>query len=284
MTHLMYVRILADRPVGLVPGSYVVGEERPGATPVEVNRATGLPKTVGSADVLIVRDVPKAREPDEPSTTEATLLRASQPLPAREAEDALRGWRSSQHDRDAWRNAALQVVNTAVRALRITMRDPYAVELTDADLLGTAFGHVSPADAFKGADGTCFREGPAAIRKPSRSELLRRGEAVGLALRGAVAMLEGEELVALAAREANHGRLRSAAAALRAGRELLDAELLGAHDLPAGPSPGGRSAVGGIDPEVLIEEIAVLQDAMDRWRVTLPEPVEEPPLRVSPGP
>lgn len=142
MTHIVYVRILADRALGMVPGSYVVGEEGP--APAKRNRATGLAETVGTADVLIVRDVPKDREPHEPRTTEATLLRASQPLTERDAAAALAEWRGSPSDRDAWRAAALQVVNVAIRALRIEMRDAYAIELTDADLLDTTFGHVTP--------------------------------------------------------------------------------------------------------------------------------------------
>lgn len=78
-------------------------------------------------------------------------------------------------------------------------------------------------------------------------------------------MLEGEELLAAAAREANHGRVLAAVAVLDAARALLSREL-----------PPGSDALDGIrgldpgaaapDAATVLETVAGLQDALDAWR------------------
>jgi len=90
-------------------------------------------------------------------------------------------------------------------------------------------------------------------------------------------LLEGEELLAVAVREANHGRLRSAAAALDAARRLLAQEL-------------GIPVVDGdpptLDRDGLLAACGAAQDAVDRWRageepadIRLAEPAAAPRRR-----
>ncbi|CAB4909110.1 unannotated protein [freshwater metagenome] len=269
---LAYVRIGLDRPLPLPPGRNVIAAGPSGAKP---DRATGVERSEGGADVLEFelpdpadpgRGAPrkrKRRAPD-PAGTQfvVTLVRASEPLDARRAASVLEGWRRDPDEAGQWVGAALAAVNAAVRAHRLVQRDPYAVEVTLDDVLWGVVGHA-PADVVGGGGiGEQIDALGNRRRRESSSQRARPGEVTGLALTGGLALLEGEELISFAAREANHGRLGSAAAALEAGRRLLGTEL----DPRAADWLSRVQAPHGADATALLKVAEGLQDVVDHWR------------------
>lgn len=229
----------------------------------------------GGADVLdlevpgapeIARMAPRRRRGrEDPAGTQTvvTLVRASEPLDGRRAAAVLDEWRRDDAEVRRWLGAALAAVNQAIRAHRLALRDAYAVEVTLDDVLWAAVGCASADALGQGGVGEQLDALPRGRRRGSSAMRAKPGETVGLALTGELAMLEGEELVALAVREANHGRLRSASAALRAGRALLvdelDARAVAVLDTIA---PPGVSA----DAATLLAHAEQVQDVVDHWR------------------
>lgn len=269
---LAYVRLGVDRALPLATGRNVIAAGPSGADP---HRVTGVERDRGGADVLDlatadpvdpVRGAPKRRRrARDPAGTRfvVTLVRASEPLDAGRAAAVLEGWRRDQAEPRLWVGAALAAVNRAIRAHRLVHRDAYAVEVTLDDLLWAAVGHATADVLATGGVGDQVDALPGGRGRPSSSQRAKPGETVGRALTGQLALLEGEELVALAVREANHGRLRSASAALQAGRVLL-AEELDAHwasALERLPAPAATA-----DAVALLDAGAQLQDVVDHWR------------------
>jgi hypothetical protein len=268
---LAYVRLGLDRPLPLAPGRTVIAAGPSGAAP---HRVTGIERDPGGADVLDLeradpvdptRGAPKRRRraPD-PAGTQflVTLVRASEPLDPRRAQAVLDGWRRDTTEPEQWVGAALTAVNRAIQAHRIVQRDPYAVEVTVDDVLWAVVGHGSSDVLGTGGSG---EEADALGDRRTRanaSERAKPGEIIGLALTGGLALLEGEELVGLAVREANHGRLRSADAALRAGRTLLREEL----DPRAAGWLGRVPEPRGSDAAAVLACAQELQDVVDHWR------------------
>lgn len=271
-TQLAYVRLGLDRPLPLPPGRNVIAAGPSGAEP---HRVTGIARSPGGADVLDLeladpaepsRGAPKRkRRRADPAGTRfvVTLVRASEPLDAGHAAAVLEGWRRDHAETQLWVGAALAAVNQAIRAHRLVQRDAYAVEVTLDDLVWAAVGHA-PADVLgAGGAGEQLDALPQSRGRPSSSQRAKPGETIGQALTGGLALLEGEELVALAVREANHGRLRSAAAALQAGRDLLSTELDVRYASALDRLP---LAAPTADAAALLDAGGRLQDVVDHWR------------------
>lgn len=269
---LAYVRLGLDRALPLPAGRNVIAAGPSDATP---HRSTGVERSAGGADVLdleapdateIARMAPRRkRGRSDPAGTRfvVTLVRASEPLDDRRAAAVLEGWRRDPAESRLWVGAALAAVNQAIRAHRLVERDAYAVEVTLEDLLWAAVGHAPAEVLGAGGTGEQLDALPRGRGRPSSSQRAKPGETVGLALTGRLALLEGEELVAFAVREANHGRLRSAAAALQAGRTLLAGELDAryASTLERLPAPAVTA-----DAAALLDAAGHLQDVVDHWR------------------
>ncbi|MCK9247355.1 MAG: MlaD family protein [Solirubrobacteraceae bacterium] len=246
---LAYARVTIDRPIPVGAGHYVIGVEPPG----ESDRLTGITRTEASTDVLVVEH---ERAPGIGCA--ATLIRASEPLTSTEVERQLRAWRDEGVQAERWVGALLATINQAVRALRLTHRDPYAIEVTiddlDAAVVGCAEGRVLTAGGS--GDEVDVLRGKKRRRR-SITQRARPGEIVARALAGTLPMREGEELISFAVREANHGRLRSAAAAIEASRRLL-AEVI---DLP-----GDTWSAPGLEADTVLAACEAVQERLDRWR------------------
>lgn len=270
-TQLAYVRLGLDRPLPLSTGRNVIAA---GPSEHDPHRVTGIARDPGGADVLDLeladpgdpaRGAPKRRRrAADPAGTRfvVTLVRASEPLEPARAAAILEGWRRDGAEPRLWVGAALTAANRAIQAHRLVHRDPYAVEITVDDLLWAVVGHASSDVLGTGGTGEQIDALGSRRGRSNASQRARPGEVTGLALTGGLALLEGEELVSVAVREANHGRLRSATAALAAGRDLLGHELdpRAAGWLSRVPEPRD------LDAAALLSSATELQDVVDHWR------------------
>ncbi len=246
---LAYVRVVLDRPLPLEPGRYVVPSEDAGPPPDPVR---GL---VHGSDALLVGPGPSGSA----APRAAVLVRAGAPLRADEAQRQRRAWRAGDGAPDRWIGAALTLLNRGIRAHRLMARDPYALELTRDDVAAAGVG-CAPGAALVGGrwDPAELDVTPPAPPWPrGAADRARPGARVALALAGADHLLEGEELLATAVREANHGRLRVAAVALDGARRLLEEDV--GRPLGAGARPAPER-------EALLAACAHVQDAVDDWR------------------
>jgi hypothetical protein len=264
MTKLAYVRIGIDRILELPDGQFVIGIAE------EVD-------TRASADVLDLRridiKVGKRIKPgprgqrlraDGPERTIATVIRAATPLNRAEADDALRQWKGDRENSARWTSAAIAVVNRAIQAHRIAWRDPYATELTTEDLWLARLGVADAQTLASGGAGEEIDVLPTRRVRESSSDRAKPGEIMANALSGTLELFEGEELLALATREINHDRLRSAAGAVIAARDVLAGELP-----PDGPRTAVAEALAGAMPQAASDLLAAIeeaQDALDGWR------------------
>lgn len=268
---LAYVRLGLDRALPLPTGRNVIAAGPSGA---RRNRVTGVERDQAGADVLdletpdpekAARTAPRRRRRDaDPAGTRfvVTLVRASEPLDASTAASVLEGWRRDHAETQRWVGAALAAVNRAIRAHRLVHRDPYAMEVTLDDVVWAAVG-CAPAEVLgTGGAGEQLNAMPKGRGRLTSTQRARPGETVGLALTGGLPLLEGEELAAVAVREANHGRLRSALAALGAARQVLHEELTG----PAAAAASALDARVDADPDAIFAAAEALQDVVDRWR------------------
>jgi hypothetical protein len=263
---LAYVRVVLDRPLPIEPGRYVIPTGEPAS---EEDRFTGVARGVAGADALLVGLGAPAGTRD--GVAEATLVRASEPLRPDEAAAQRRQWKDDRDEVDQWVGAALAVLNRALRAYRVVQRDPYAIDLTLDDLEQAAVGCL-PGDLLSDGerDDQELDVTPGGRRRRrNASERARPGAIVARALAGELPLLEGEELLAAAVREADHGRLRGGAAILQAARGLLERELGLRWDAP--PPAEER--------EALLVACEELQDAVDRWRAG-----EDPAVAAEPAP
>ncbi|WP_026909869.1 hypothetical protein [Patulibacter minatonensis] len=268
---LAYVRLGLDRALPIPPGRNVIAAGPSGA---RGDRVTGVARDQGGADVLdlevpepekVSRTAPKRRRraPDPAGTRfVVTLVRASEPLDASAGASVLEGWRRDEAEAQRWVGAALAAVNRAIRAQRLVHRDPYAVEVTLDDVVWAAVGCAAADVLAVGGAGEQLSALPRSRGRMTSSQRAQPGETVGLALTGGLPLLEGEELVAFAVREANHGRVRSALAALDAAGDLLAEELSGL----AATRVGSVDVRIAAEPEAILTAAEQLQDVVDRWR------------------
>lgn len=274
MTRLAYVRIGIDRALDLPDGRFVIAPD--GST--HDDRVTGELSARASGDVLDLRRVEagsgkrlaaaaggRRAESGGPEHTIATIVRAATPLDRRGAAAALEQWKRDADDLGRWVDAALAIVNRAIRAHRLVWRDPYLVELTGEDLWMACVGHASAQGLAAGTAGDEVDALPQQRAKQSVGDRARPGEVVASALAGTLPLLQGEELVAFAAREVNHGRLQGAAAALAAGARLLSAELGRGSLDGAAVEEIARGAANG-SAAALLAAISGIQDVLDGWR------------------
>jgi hypothetical protein len=167
----------------------------------------------------------------------ATVVRPEPFASLSEAEAWLAAVRGSADELQAELNAALAIVNRALRAQRLAAADPYVAELSTAALLGARVGHGS-GEAL--ADG---RYGEAAEIPLSRKPRVKRSmeapeERFAALLGGREAPLVAEELVLRARADLDGGRVREAALQARVALEALLAERAGSN------VAGFRDAVG----------------------------------------
>lgn len=264
MTKLAYVRIGIDRVLELPDGQFVIGvaegdETRASADVVDLRR---IEITAGKR----IKSGPRGQRLRAvgPERTIATIIRAATPLTGDEAAEAMRGWKDDRVSGERWTAAATAVVNRAIQARRIAWRDPYSTEITTEDLWVAKLGVADAQTLATGGSGEEIDVLPSRRFRESASDRAKPGQLIATALAGTLELFEGEELLALAVREVNHERLRSAVGAMAAARDVLAEELP-----PDGPRTAVAEALAGSGPRSavdLLDSIEHAQDALDGWR------------------
>jgi hypothetical protein len=195
---------------------------------------------------------PKDSDPDavseRPPLTRLTVIRPQ----ALGGPDAARAWLATLRDDDeairAELRGALELVNLAIAAQRVSSLDPHLPDVSPDRALVVRIGFGSGDEV---ADGL-FTEAidvPRATRR-RRLETLRPQERIAAVLAGRDRVRPGDELLLRARADLDAGRLRQAALQLRVGLEALLAE-----------SRDGAPAAEARDLEALDERRAITGEA-----------------------
>lgn len=231
-TWLPVVQMEFTHGIGVPEGSYVQLSDDVAAT------------TFGGGDCLHVRvveapPVPRRRrrtvDTSEPEAAAVPVTRASAVFASRyfaAEKDAMRwldGIRRDSADQADLCAEALRLLNRAVRAVRVTVPDPYAMDLDALDPRATRIG-VSRPDGVAAGRWVGLFELPVDV--PKRRSLLSPQEFdVYDAVRRAVAtdlhLFDAEDVAVRALLDLAHDRPRAAAAQARAAAALLKEELAG---------------------------------------------------------
>jgi hypothetical protein len=173
-------------------------------------------------------------EPEPVPTSRATIAR-SQPFGSEEAASA---WLADA-DLEAERDAAIAVLNRALRAQRAAAADPYVGEVSAERALVVRIGYGSGEDVADGRFGECV-ELPRFVRGRVKRSMEAPEERFAALLSGREEIHPAEELVLRARADLNAGRPAEAALQSRVAIEALLALLDGAA---AEPVAAHREAV-----------------------------------------
>ena len=214
------------------------------------------------------RDLASA-EPEPVPTTRVTVVRP-EPFPARaEADEWLTGVRSSGGDEEL--NAALLVLNRALRAWRSAAADPYSVDVTTERALVARIGFGDGESVASGRYAEAW-ELPAFGARRVRRSMESPEERYAAILGGRDRGLAGEELVLRARMDLDAGRVREAALQARVALEALLAELPSGGrennligDRGVIGDAANRALTGEVPPEVAGE----LTSAIERMEASL---------------
>lgn len=201
------------------------GRYRVGDPPEDVLVLSAHGAAIAEGGLLRRRRRPSgtADEPEAVTVQRVALVRAAQPLGLSTASSWLRGTATDAELRATWVGAALQAANVAIRAHRLAVADPYAVEVTAADV---RVARLIVASAEQLAAGTWeeARAVPARRGDRTRDEEVRSGAQVAAALAGRQALGDAHDLALRALLDLEHGRPRAAAMGLQAAVLLGTAE------------------------------------------------------------
>jgi hypothetical protein len=243
---------------------------------------TGVTMKPSTADVLVVGVVSapavrprlrrRAREADADATDApvalllATFVRGAQPMPDRaRADSLLDAVAGSEEEQERWVEDGLEVVNRAIRGYRAGARDPYVTEVAQRDARRVRIGYGSREEVADGRWHRALVLPPPVGARASREERIAPTELTADVLAGRRGVLETEDVLLRAYVDLDHGRLRAAAAQLRAAIDLLGAEL-GADGDPDLVDLGAQAAALGTDPEEAERLIASVEAIVDRHR------------------
>jgi hypothetical protein len=162
-------------------------------------------------------------DPEPVTVQRVALARVAQPLGRSTARSWLRGTATDAELRATWVGAALRAANRAIRAHRLAVGDPYAVEVTAAD---ARVARLIVASAEQLAAGTWeeARAVPAHRGDRTRDEEVRSGAQVAAALAGRQSLGDAHDLALRALLAHEHARARAAAMGLQAAVRLGAAE------------------------------------------------------------
>ena len=240
------VQLEFTHALGPPAGRYTVREDAPSGN-------GAAPGAAGSADVLVIQveGAPPARRrllrsrvraakpgatPAEVPIVVATLVKGTSALAGRAEGDALL---AELHDggsrAEQWVAEGLAVVNRAITAYRLCAGDPHAVGVTRQDARTVRVGYGTGELVFHGSWEQAIEVPPPRAPKVKREVSLMPQQGVAAVLSAGAPLLEAEELILRAGLDLEQGRERAAAVGLRAGLDLLRAELRD-QDL----SPGAR--------------------------------------------
>ncbi len=292
---LPFVELEFTNGLGPAEGRYLV--RPPDADPVARTAAapgSGIGPTVpvGSADVLLIRveggapassrwagrgrarRIEGAAAPAPVPLYRAALLLGTRAYPDRRAAAAeLDGWRQRPQDAAPLVDAALAVLNRAVRAYRAAAADPYVVEVARGDARAVRVGYGGEP-LSRGAWDDAVQLPDDRPRRAPRAERLRPVEIVADVLARRREVLDGEDVLLRAVLDIEQGRPRVAAAQLalavallRDAREGPGARLYG---IDARVEALRRGLAGGQPEGASCEELNALArevgEAIDAWR------------------
>jgi hypothetical protein len=212
-----------------------------------------------------------AAEPEPVPTSRATIAR-SQPF---DSEEAASKWLAGA-DLDAERDAAIGVLNRALRAQRAAAADPYVGEVSAERALVVRIGYGSGEDVADGRFGEAV-ELPRFAGRRARRSMEAPEERFAALLGGREEIHPAEELVLRARADLNAGRPAEAALQCRVAIEALlalledsteaarieahrEAVAAAANEALRGPLPGEHGAT-------LEEAVAAMEQALKRRRL-----------------
>jgi hypothetical protein len=259
-----FIQFEFTHSIGPHAGRYVVerrngrDEEDEDAPPPVLTRAeelTGVTRTVGTADILVMtavlapqaqmrlrrksRYVQSGSSPDEVPLMLATYVKGTEPLDdKRRAAEVLDLVRTSEDEQERWITEGMEVINLAIRAYRAGARDPYVVEVTPRDARRTRIGYGSTEELRDGGWQAAVELVPPSTRGWLKRPDLRPSETIASVLAHRKPVLECEDVLVRAYIDLDHGRTRAAAQQVRGAMALLASELSGLD----GESPGAGGA------------------------------------------
>jgi len=210
-------------------------------------------------------------EPEPVPTSRATIAR-SQPFGSEEEAAA---WLASA-DLEAERDAALAVLNRALRAQRAAAADPYVGEVSAERALVARIGYGSGEDVADGRFGEAVELPRFAGRRVKRS-MEAPEERFAALLGGREEIHPAEELVLRARADLNAGRPAEAALQCRVAIEALLALLSDPADaarvephreaVAAAANEALRDTIGGGSVAALEDAVAAMEQALKRRRL-----------------
>jgi len=230
----------------------------------------GAPQRAGLMGGRRARPVSDA-EPEPVPTSRATIAR-SQPFGSEEEAAA---WLASA-DLEAERDAALAVLNRALRAQRAAAADPYVGEVSAERALVARIGYGSGEDVADGRFGEAVELPRVAGRRVKRS-MEAPEERFAALLGGREEIHPAEELVLRARADLNAGRPAEAALQCRVAIEALLALLSDPADaarvephreaVAAAANEALRDTIGGGSVAALEDAVAAMEQALKRRRL-----------------
>jgi hypothetical protein len=210
-------------------------------------------------------------EPEPVPTSRATVVRAA-PFPS--AEDAS-SWLNGL-DLETERDAAVVVLNRALRAQRAAAADPYVSEVSADRALVVRIGYGSGAEVADGRFGEAV-ELPRFVGGRVKRSMEAPEERFAALLGGREELHPAEELVLRARADLNAGRPAEAALQCRVAIEALlalledsaDGERVGAHRgaVAAAANEALRGPMGAGSAPALEEAVTAMEAALTRRRL-----------------
>jgi hypothetical protein len=230
-------------------------------------------------------------EPEPVPTSRATIVRSAPFASAEEAADWLAGLRSGSAGERGGESAlgsevdaAVAVLNRALRAHRAAAADPYVAELAASRALVVRVGYGSGEEVADGRYVEAY-ELPRGGTRRARRSMEAPEERFAMLLSGRVEALPAEELVLRARADLNAGRPREAALQARVAIEALLAALDDGTEGGAAPAAAIasvtshrdavaaaanaalRGEVPGDSTAALEEAVAAMEQALKRHRL-----------------
>jgi hypothetical protein len=208
-------------------------------------------------------------DPEPVPISRATVVRP-EPFPTRaDASAWLETLRRDERAALAQRDAAIRVVNRALRAQRAAAADPYAADVSAERSLVTRIGYGLGEALAEGRFAEAFELRPAAPRRLKRS-MEAPEERFAALLGGRERALVAEELILRARCDLDADRPREAALQARVALEALAAELPGVDLDPwrGAIADAANEALSG-EPErsALEEAVAAMEGVLRRHRL-----------------
>jgi hypothetical protein len=211
----------------------------------------------------------EAADPEPVPTSRATVVRPEPFLSLVPASAWLETLRRDERAALVQRDAAIRVINRALRAQRAAAADPYAADVSAERSLVTRIGYGLGEALAEGRFAEALELRPAASRRVKRS-LEAPDERFAALLSGRERALVAEELVLRARCDLDADRPREAALQARVALEALAAELPGIDLEPwrALVADAANEALRNESPQSTLDEaVSAMEAALRRHRL-----------------